>query len=79
MRWDAVNIPDPFTPVGSRGIGEPPVGAGFSAVFNAIRDAVGDNAMRRSPVTLDVILTSLDEGFPLDRVFPAEHRLRTDV
>jgi len=79
MRWDAVNIPDPFTPVGSRGIGEPPVGAGFSAVFNAIRDAVGDNAMRRSPVTLDVILTSLDEDFPLDRAFPAEHRLRTDV
>jgi xanthine dehydrogenase molybdenum-binding subunit len=76
MRWEAVNIPDPFTPVGSRGIGEPPVGAGFSAVFNAIRDAVGDEAMRRSPVSLDVILASL-EG--LDGAFPAEHRLRTDV
>jgi len=55
------------------------VRAGFSAVFNAIRDAVGDNAMRRSPVTLDVILTSLEEDFPLDRAFPVEHRLRTDV
>jgi CO/xanthine dehydrogenase Mo-binding subunit len=79
MRWHAMDIADPFTPVGSRGIGEPPVGAGFSAVVNALRDAVGDEAMRRSPVTLDVILTSLDKEYTLDWAFPAEHRLRTDV
>ena len=79
MRWDAVNIPDPFTPVGSRGIGEPPVGAGFSAVFNAIRDAVGDGPMGRSPVSLDAILVSLDQQLSIDSAFPAEHRLRTDV
>ena len=28
MQWDALNIPDPETPVGARGIGEPPVGGG---------------------------------------------------
>ena len=26
MQWDALDIPDPETPVGARGIGEPPVG-----------------------------------------------------
>ena len=79
MAWHAMNIPDPFTPVGSRGIGEPPVGAGASAILNALRDAVGDAALRRAPVSLDVILTSLDEHYTLDWAFPAEHRLRADV
>ena len=26
MQWDALDIPDPQTPVGARGVGEPPVG-----------------------------------------------------
>ena len=30
MKWAAVDIPDPETPVGARGIGEPPVGAGLA-------------------------------------------------
>ena len=79
MAWHAMNIPDPFTPVGSRGIGEPPVGAGASAILNALRDAVGDAALRRAPVSLDVVLTALDEHYTLDWAFPEEHRLRTDV
>ena len=62
MHWDAVNIPDPETPVGARGVGEPPVGAGFGAVLAAIADAVGDEAFRRSPVTPDVVLASLEAG-----------------
>ena len=49
---------------GARGIGEPPVGAGFGAVMNAIADAVGDDVFRRSPVTPDIILTSLEAGRP---------------
>ena len=36
-----VDIPDPETPVGARGIGEPPVGAGACAVLNALSDALG--------------------------------------
>ena len=32
MAWDALNLPDPETPVGARGIGEPPVAAGCCAV-----------------------------------------------
>ena len=44
MAWAALNIPDPETPVGAHGIGEPPVGAGGCAVLNAISDALGDES-----------------------------------
>jgi CO/xanthine dehydrogenase Mo-binding subunit len=64
MAWAALDIPDPETPVGARGIGEPPVGAGACAVLNAISDALGDNIYQRAPVTLDMILTSLEAGRP---------------
>jgi CO/xanthine dehydrogenase Mo-binding subunit len=62
MLVDAVNLPDPETPTGVRGIGEAPVGAGYGAVLNAIIDAVGDDVFRRSPVTPDMILASLEAG-----------------
>jgi CO/xanthine dehydrogenase Mo-binding subunit len=65
MAWAALDIPDPETPVGARGIGEPPVGAGACAVLNAISDALGDNIFQRAPVTLDMILTSLEAGKPV--------------
>lgn len=62
MHWDALNLPDPETPVGARGVGEPPVGAGFGAVLNAISDAIGEDAFRRAPVTADLVLMSLEHG-----------------
>jgi CO/xanthine dehydrogenase Mo-binding subunit len=62
MQWAALDIPDPETPVGARGIGEPPVGGGCSAILNAISDAVGDDVFRRAPVTADTILASLEAG-----------------
>jgi CO/xanthine dehydrogenase Mo-binding subunit len=62
MRAAALDIPDPETPVGARGVGEPPVGAGFGAVLNAIADAVGVDAFRRAPVSADIILMSLTHG-----------------
>jgi xanthine dehydrogenase molybdenum-binding subunit len=64
MQWATVDLPDPETPVGARGIGEPPVGAGCCAVLNAISDALGDEVYRRAPVTLDMILTALEAGRP---------------
>jgi CO/xanthine dehydrogenase Mo-binding subunit len=64
MQWDALNIPDPGTPVGARGIGEPPVAAGTNAVLNALIDAVGEDVIRRAPVSADMILTSLEAGRP---------------
>jgi CO/xanthine dehydrogenase Mo-binding subunit len=60
--WDAVNLPDPETPVGARGVGEPPVGAGYGAILAALGDAIGDDLIRRTPVTADLILASLEAG-----------------
>ena len=65
MEWAAVDIPDPETPVGSRGIGEPPVGGGCSAILNALSDALGDEVFRRAPVNLDGILMALEAGRPM--------------
>src|SRR6185503_10980126 len=62
MQSTALDLADPETPVGARGVGEPPVGAGFGAVLTALADAVGDEIFRRAPVTPDVILASLDAG-----------------
>ena len=59
---EAVNLPDPETPAGARGVGEPPVGAGYGAIMNAIADAVGDEIFRRSPVSADIILNALENG-----------------
>ena len=65
MQWAALDIPDPETPVGARGIGEPPVGGGAGAILNALSDALGDEIFRRAPVNLDTILTSLEAGRPM--------------
>jgi CO/xanthine dehydrogenase Mo-binding subunit len=62
MQADALDMADPETPVGARGVGEPPVGGGYGAVMNAIADAVGEDVFRRAPVTADVILMSLEHG-----------------
>ena len=68
MHQAALDIADPDTPVGARGVGEPPVGAGFGAVLAAIADAVGDDVFRRAPVTADVILSALESGRRADDV-----------
>jgi xanthine dehydrogenase molybdenum-binding subunit len=65
MQWGAVDIPDPETPVGARGVGEPQVGGGCASVLNALSDALGDEIFRRAPVNLDTILTSLEAGRPM--------------
>ena len=59
---DAVNIPEPETPVGARGVGEPPVGAAYGAIMNAIADALGDEIFRKSPVSADIVLNALENG-----------------
>jgi CO/xanthine dehydrogenase Mo-binding subunit len=62
MAWEALNIPDPETPVGARGIGEPPVAAGCCAVLNALADALGDDVFKRAPVMAGTLLAALDAG-----------------
>ena len=65
MQWAALDIPDPETPVGARGIGEPPVGGACASVLNALSDALGDEIFQRVPVNADTILTSLEAGRPM--------------
>lgn len=60
MDWAAVGIPDPQTPVGAKGIGEPPVGAGAAALTTAIADAMGGVCLCRTPLTPDIILAELE-------------------
>ncbi len=60
MHWGAVEIPDPQTPVGAKGIGEPPVGAGSAAIASAIADALGGQYLCRTPLTNDMILAALE-------------------
>lgn len=62
MAAHPLEIPDPETPTGAKGVGEPPVGAGYGAVLNAIAAAIGVDAFRRAPVTSDVVLMSLTHG-----------------
>ena len=65
MQWSALDIPDPETPVGARGVGEPPVGGGCASVLNALSDALGVEIFQRAPVNADTILTSLEAGRPM--------------
>ncbi|MDH3208361.1 MAG: hypothetical protein OEO79_17300, partial [Gemmatimonadota bacterium] len=71
MKWEAVNLPDPESPVGAKGIGEPPVAAGAAAILNALSAALGDDMFRRSPVTLDNILMALEHGRPMQEPLTA--------
>jgi len=71
MAWSALDIADPETPVGARGIGEPPVAAGCCAVLNALSDAVGDEAFRRAPVMAGTLLAALDAGKPVQEPLTA--------
>lgn len=47
---------------GAKGVGEPPVRAGYGAVMNATTDVVGVDAFRGVPITPDLLMTYADEG-----------------
>ena len=70
MGWTTAGLPDPFNPVGAKGIGEPAIGAGSASVLCAIADALGgDGYFYRSPVTADMVLTRLEAiAEPHDRL-----------
>ena len=67
MKWGNADLPDPFNPLGAKGIGEAAQGAGSGAVVNAIADALeslgeGKGDFHRSPITRDMILTQLEQA-----------------
>jgi xanthine dehydrogenase molybdenum-binding subunit len=71
MQWTALDIPDPETPVGARGVGEPPVAGGCASILNALSDTLGDEIFQRAPVNADTILTSLEAGRPMQHPLTA--------
>jgi CO/xanthine dehydrogenase Mo-binding subunit len=59
FQTDAVDLPDPQSPLGTKGIGEPVMGAGSAALLCAISDALGGHYFNRVPVTPDQIINVL--------------------
>ncbi len=72
MNWGAVELPDENNPVGSKGIGEPPLSAGSAALLCAVQDALGDKVFKRTPVMTDTILQAL-EGMEVPYVDQGTH------
>ncbi len=66
MKWAAVGIPDPQTPIGAKGIGEPAICAGAAAAICALTAAIGDDYLRRTPATPSMIVACLDAKKRID-------------
>ena len=67
MTWEALEIPDPETPVGARGIGDRRWGAALGACARSsmrCRMTIGDEVYRRSPVGLERDSMALEHGPP---------------
>jgi CO/xanthine dehydrogenase Mo-binding subunit len=58
MHSGAVDQPDPQSPLGTKGIGEPVMGAGSAALLCAISDALGGHYFNRIPVSRDQIVNA---------------------
>lgn len=58
MGADAVDLPDPQSPLGTKGIGEPLMGCSAAALICAISDALGGHYFNRTPVLPDMILNA---------------------
>jgi CO/xanthine dehydrogenase Mo-binding subunit len=54
-----VDQPDPSSPLGTKGIGEPLLGCAASALLCAISEAIGGHVFNRTPVVADMILNHL--------------------
>jgi CO/xanthine dehydrogenase Mo-binding subunit len=61
MEWGAVDIADPQSPLGTRGMGEPVMGCSASALISAISDALGGHYFNRTPIVTDMIVNALAE------------------
>jgi CO/xanthine dehydrogenase Mo-binding subunit len=59
MDWGAVDIADPSSPLGTRGMGEPVMGCAASALISAISDALGGHYFNRTPIVTDMIVNAL--------------------
>jgi len=62
MKTAGTDMPDPQSPVGSRGIGEPAQGCAAAALMSAISDALGGHLFNRTPVTPDMIVNHIAQN-----------------
>jgi len=58
MRASAVDQPAPSSPLGTKGVGEPVMGAASASLLCAISDALGGHYFNRVPVTADQIVNA---------------------
>ena len=56
IRTGAVDLPDPQSPFGARGIGEPAMGCSVAAMTSAIADALDGHIFSRTPISADMIV-----------------------
>ena len=59
MEWGAVDIADPQSPLGTRGMGESVMGCAASALVCAISDALGGHYFNRTPIVTDMIVNAV--------------------
>jgi xanthine dehydrogenase molybdenum-binding subunit len=59
FRTSAVDLPDPSSPLGTKGIGEPLLGCASAALLCALSEASGGHVFNRTPVVPDMILNKL--------------------
>jgi xanthine dehydrogenase molybdenum-binding subunit len=59
FRTGAVDLPDPSSPLGTKGIGEPLLGCASAALLCALSEAAGGHVFNRTPVVPDMILNQL--------------------
>src|SRR5512139_1078543 len=59
FRSAAVDKPDPSSPLGTKGIGEPLLGCASAALLCALSEAIGGHVFNRTPVVPDMILNQL--------------------
>ncbi|RYZ62489.1 MAG: xanthine dehydrogenase family protein molybdopterin-binding subunit [Proteobacteria bacterium] len=59
LKVGGVNQPDPSSPLGTKGIGEPLLGCAGSALLCAISDALGGHVFNRTPVVADMIINQV--------------------
>ena len=57
-----LNIPDPQSPMGTRGVGEPSQGCAAAALTSAISDALGGHLFNRAPITADMIVNHVAQN-----------------
>lgn len=60
MDWSAVDIADPQSPLGTRGMGEPVMGCAAAALVSAISDALDGHYFNRTPIVTDMIVNALN-------------------